>query len=81
MTLFSKINKLYHKAVEARIWLASITVIILILLLALTVNSAREKDMVEFFSRQQLAHVHNTATRMADIFLSGRKKCCFIFSF
>ena len=42
--------------------------IILILLLALTVNSAREKDMVEFFSRQQLANVQNTATRMADIF-------------
>ncbi len=73
MTLFSKIKKLYYKAVEARIWLASITVIILILLLALTVNSAREKDMVEFFSRQQLAHVHNTATRMADIFLQVEK--------
>ncbi|MCK7507379.1 MAG: hypothetical protein MZV70_27290 [Desulfobacterales bacterium] len=36
--------------------MASITVIILILLLALTVNSAREKDMVELFSRQQLAN-------------------------
>jgi PAS domain S-box-containing protein len=43
-------------------------VIILILLLALTVNSAREKDMVDLFSRQQLANVQNTATRMADIF-------------
>ena len=73
MTLFSKIKKLYYKAVEARIWLASITVIILILLLALTVNSAREKDMVEFFSRQQLANVQNTATRMADIFSQVEK--------
>ena len=68
MTLFSKINKLFHKAIKVRIWLASIAVIILILLLALTVNSAREKDMVDLFSRQQLANVQNTATRMADIF-------------
>ena len=68
MTLFSKINKLFYKAVKVRIWLASVAVIILILLLALTVNSAREKDMVDLFSRQQLANVQNTATRMADIF-------------
>ena len=73
MTLFSKINNLFHKAIEARIWLASIAVIILILLLALTVNSAREKDMVDLFSRQQLANVQNTATRMADIFLQVGK--------
>ena len=53
---------------KIRIWLASVTVIILILLLALTVNHAREKDMVDLFSRQQLAHVQNTASRMADIF-------------
>jgi PAS domain S-box-containing protein len=58
---------------KIRIWLASATVIILILLLALTVNHAREKDMVELFSRQQLAHVQNTATRMADIFLQVGK--------
>jgi PAS domain S-box-containing protein len=73
VTLFSKINNLFHKAVEARIWLASIAVILMILLLALTVNSAREKDMVEFFSRQQLANVQNTATRMADIFSQVEK--------
>jgi PAS domain S-box-containing protein len=73
VTLFSKINKLYHKAIKVRIWLASIAVIILILLLALTVNSAREKDMVDLFSRQQLANVQNTATRMADIFLQVGK--------
>ena len=68
MTFLSKINNLFHKAIEARIWLASIAVIILILLLAMTVNNAREKDMVELYSRQQLANVQNTATRMADIF-------------
>ena len=73
MTLFSKINKLFYKAIKIRIWLASIAVIILILLLALTVNSAREKDMVDLFSRQQLANVQNTATRMADIFSQVEK--------
>jgi len=56
-----------------RIWLASATVIALILLLALTVNHAREKDMVELFSRQQLAHAQNTAARMSDIFLQVGK--------
>jgi PAS domain S-box-containing protein len=43
-------------------------VIILILLLALTVNNARERDMVDLFSRQQLASAQNAATRMTDIF-------------
>ena len=68
MTQSGKINKLLYKIMKVRIWIASIAVIILILLLALTVNNAREKDMVELYSRQQLANVQNTATRMADIF-------------
>ncbi len=72
MTLFSKINNLFHKAIEARIWLASITVIILILLLALTVNNAREKDMVDLFSRQQLASVQNAASNDRHIRKSGK---------
>ena len=68
MTFFSKINNLFHKAIKVRIWLASISVIVLILLLALTVNNARERDMVDLFSRQQLASAQNAATRMTDIF-------------
>ncbi len=56
-----------------RIWLASFTVIILIILLALTVNHAREKDMVELFGRQQLAYAQSTAARMADIFIQVEK--------
>ena len=56
-----------------RIWFASSTVIILIILLALTVNHAREKDMVELFSRQQLAYAQSTAARMADIFMQVEK--------
>ncbi|MGD0169599.1 MAG: ATP-binding protein [Smithella sp.] len=68
MTLFNKIKILLYKAVRIRIWFASITVIILFLLLALTVNSAREKDIVNIFSRQQLVNVQNTAKRMTDVF-------------
>ncbi|OGP87986.1 MAG: hypothetical protein A2031_07050 [Deltaproteobacteria bacterium RBG_19FT_COMBO_43_11] len=56
-----------------RIWFASSTVIILIILLALTVNHAREKDMVELFSRQQLAYAQSTAARMDDIFVQVEK--------
>ncbi len=56
-----------------RILFASAIVITLILLLALTVNHAREKDMVEVFSRQQLAHAQNTAIRIADIFAQAGK--------
>ena len=73
MTLFNKINSIFHKAVDIRILFASIAVIILILLLSLTVNSAREKDIVEIFSRQQLASVRNIATRMADVFSQTAK--------
>ncbi|MGV8056773.1 MAG: ATP-binding protein [Smithellaceae bacterium] len=52
---------------------ASAIVIILILLLAFTVNHAREKDMVEVFSHQQFAHAQNTAIRIADIFTQAGK--------
>lgn len=68
MTLFSKIKILFYKAVQLRIWFASITVIFLFLLLALTVNSSREKDIIRIFSRQQLAYIQNTAKRMTDVF-------------
>jgi len=63
-----KINKLLYQTKNLRIWLASIAVILLILLLALTVNNARERDVVELFSRQQLASAQNAATRLTDIF-------------
>jgi PAS domain S-box-containing protein len=56
-----------------RIWLASATVIVLILLLALTVNHAREKEMADLFSRQQLASAQNAAVRMTDIFANVGK--------
>ncbi len=64
-----------------RIWFASVTVIILITLLALTVNHAREKDMVELFGRQQLAYAQSTAARMADIFTQVEKNMALLSRF
>ncbi|MDP2854557.1 MAG: PAS domain S-box protein [Smithellaceae bacterium] len=69
MTLFRKAYKLLRQALSIRIWLASIVVILLILLLALTVNNAREKEMADLFSRQQLASAQNAAARLTDILL------------
>jgi PAS domain S-box-containing protein len=42
-------------------------------LLVLTVNYAREKDMAELFSQQQLANVKNTATRLSEVFSQVEK--------
>lgn len=68
MTLFDKIKFFFYKALKLRIWFASVTVIALFLMLALTVNSAREKDVVDIFSKQQLANIQNSAIRMEDVF-------------
>ena len=68
MTFFNKIKILLYKAAQLRILFASITVVILFLLLALTVNNSREKDIVNIFSRQQLFNVQNTSNRMMDVF-------------
>jgi len=73
VTLFSRISNLFRRVIDVRIWLSSAAVIILILLLVLTVNYAREKDMAELFSRQQLANVKNTATRLSEIFSQVEK--------
>ena len=81
MTFFGRINNLIHKVLEARILFASAAVIILILLLALTVNSAREKEMVELFSHQQFAHVKNTATRMTDVLQQVEKNIALFSNF
>ena len=67
MIWLSKAYKLLRQALSIRIWLTSIVVILLILLLALTVNHAREKEMADLFSRQQLASAQNAAARIAEI--------------
>ncbi len=80
MTLIKKAYKLLRRALNIRIWLAGIIVILLILLLALTVNNAREKEMVDLFSRQQLASAQNASARLTEIF-SQVEKNIVLFSF
>ncbi|MEN6469753.1 MAG: ATP-binding protein [Smithella sp.] len=80
MTLLKKAYKLLRQALNIRIWLAGIIVILLILLLALTVNNAREKEMVDLFSRQQLASAQNASVRLTEIF-SQVEKNIVLFSF
>ncbi|MFA6346080.1 MAG: cache domain-containing protein, partial [Syntrophales bacterium] len=52
-----------HK-MRISIWLTTIAVIVFILLMALTVNRVREKDIVDQFSLQQLALARGTAARI-----------------
>ncbi len=61
------------------IWLTTVAVIVFILLLALTVNQAREKDIVEQFSRQQMAIARGRATGIED-FISGIEKSLILIS-
>lgn len=80
MTLLRKAYKLLYQALSVRIWLASLVVILLILLLALTVNNAREKEMVDLFSRQQLASAQNASARLTEI-LSQVERNIVLFSY
>ncbi|MEE9910888.1 MAG: PAS domain S-box protein [Deltaproteobacteria bacterium] len=80
MTLLKNAYKLLRQALSIRIWLTSIVVILLILLLALTVNNAREKEMADLFSRQQLASAQNASARMAEI-LAQVEKNIVLFSY
>jgi len=81
VVFFNQIRHLFYKAIKFRVWFASLTVILLFLLLALTVNSAREKDIVEIFSRQHLANVQKTAIRMKDIFVQVEKNISLLSGF
>jgi PAS domain S-box-containing protein len=55
------------------IWLTTLAIIILILLLALTVHHTREKEMVELFSRQQMAIAESAAAGIEDLLISTQK--------
>ena len=55
------------------IWLTVAAVTTFILILALTVNHAREKDIVEQFSRQQMAIARGTAAGIEDLVSSVEK--------
>lgn len=73
MSWFKKAFKLFLQLLNIRIWLAGLLVILVILLLALTVYNAREKETVDLFSRQQLASAQNAAQRMEDVFSQVEK--------
>ncbi len=64
--------------VKIPVWLTTAAVIVLILLLSLTVNQTREKDIVEQFSRQQLSIVIGTATGIEDFVSSVEKSLILI---
>ena len=67
MKFFRRAYLFLNQVLNIRIWLASILVVLLILLLALTVNNAREKETADLFSRQQLASAQSAAGRMTEI--------------
>ncbi len=71
-------GRLKHK-IKIPIWLTSAAVSLLIILLALTVNHAREKEIVNQFSRQQTAIARGTATGIGD-FISGIEKSMLLIS-
>lgn len=80
MALLRNSYRFLRQAFSLRIWLTSLIVILLILLLALTVNNAREKEMADLFSRQQLASAQNASARMTEI-LSQVERNVALFSY
>ncbi|MBN2398497.1 MAG: PAS domain S-box protein [Deltaproteobacteria bacterium] len=69
----------FQATAKIPIWLTTAAVIVLILLLALTVNQTREQGIVEQFSRQQLTIARGTATGIED-FISGVEKSLILIS-
>ncbi|MBW2648504.1 MAG: cache domain-containing protein, partial [Deltaproteobacteria bacterium] len=70
--------KPFRPNLRISIWLTTAAVITLILILALTVNYAREKDIVEQFSRQQVAIARGAATGIKDLISSVEKSMIII---
>jgi PAS domain S-box-containing protein len=67
-------EKIFFKAKTGlSIWLTTLAIITLILLLALTVHHTREKEMVELFSRQQMAIAASAAAGIEDLLISTQK--------
>ncbi|MEA3486725.1 MAG: ATP-binding protein, partial [Thermodesulfobacteriota bacterium] len=59
--------------IKIPVWLTIAAVITFILILAFTVNHARERDIVEQFSRQQMAVARGTAAGIEDLISSVEK--------
>jgi len=55
------------------IWLTTLIVIVMILLFSILINNAREKEVVEQFSRQQMAIARGAAAGIEDLISSMEK--------
>jgi PAS domain S-box-containing protein len=64
---------LENKKRRVPIWLTTLIVIIMILLFSLLINHAREKEVVEQFSRQQMAIARGAAAGIEDLVSSVEK--------
>jgi len=70
---------LENKKRRIPIWLTTLVVIIMILLFSLLINNAREKEVVEQFSRQQMAIARGAAAGIEDL-ICGVEKSMIIHS-
>ena len=66
-------NRDHLNRVNFSVGLTALAVIVLILVLALTVRHAREKEMVRQFGEQQVAVARGTAARLEDLSLAVKK--------
>lgn len=66
-------NKHFEINSTLSIWVATFIVVFMIVLFALVINSAREKDMVEQYSKQQLVIASGTATGIEDLIVGVEK--------
>jgi PAS domain S-box-containing protein len=66
-------NRNHLNRVKFSVGLTALAVIILILLLALTVRHAREKEMVRQYGAQQVAVARGMAARLEDLILAVKK--------
>lgn len=66
-------NRNHLNRVKFSVGLTALVVIVLILLLALTVRHAREKEMVRQYGAQQVAVARGMATRLEDLILVVRR--------
>ncbi|MBW2637712.1 MAG: PAS domain-containing protein, partial [Deltaproteobacteria bacterium] len=65
--------RFFRTEFKLSIWMATLVVVILIFLLALTVNNAREKAIVEQFSRQQATIAGSVAKGIEDLIVNIEK--------
>ena len=68
-----KTGRPFRLGINVSVWLATVSLIVLILLLALTVNHAREKDIVRQFGDQHVAIANAAAAGIEDLIDGARE--------